>query len=86
MNEKEEQQLRIMLEPIAEIVKETYIKAMLLRINVYERVARDNGAELEDIPEVIAQAIESANPAVQAWMDEIGQVKRAQTFTKGQST
>ena len=78
MNQLDEQMLTAMLEPIAEITKQTYIKAMILRIDVFKCLAVDNGAELEDIPDVVAQAIASAQPIVQKFLDELGEIDRAQ--------
>jgi hypothetical protein len=78
MDERDETLIKTMLEPIAEITKESYLKAMILRIDVFKCVAVDNGAELEDLPLIIANAIETAQPIVTRFLDDLSELETAQ--------
>ena len=82
MDEREEAQLRIMLKPMCDIVGDSYMKAMILRCNVHQRMALLNGAELEDIAEVIARAIESAQPITKDFLDKISEMDKAIKIAK----
>jgi len=77
MEKNEEQQVRDMLAPIVSLLMESYLSAMILRIDVHRCLAIDNGAEAEDLPAVVANAIESAGPVVANFLDDLGEVRKA---------
>lgn len=81
MNEREEKALRDSVEPIANEIKKTWIKAIVLRVKVHLSLAISNGAEPEDLGEVMARAIESAQPITQKFFDDIGEVDKANAIT-----
>ena len=77
MEKNEEQQVRAMLAPIVSLLMQSYLSAMILRIDVHRCLAIDNGAEPEDLPAVVANAIESAEPVVAQFLDDLGEVRKA---------
>ena len=83
MDKYEEEQLGLMIKPLCEIVGESYLRAMILRVNVHLELAEQNGAEAEDRMEIVANALETATSITKEWLDKIGEVKRAGIITKG---
>ena len=77
MNEREQKIVEDMIAPIADSVRSNFIAAVVLRCNVAQVYAINNGAELEDMGAVIAQAIEETVPISSRWLNELGDMKRA---------
>lgn len=69
--------LRERLAVMGNEVRETYLQAMINRIDVHLILADQNGAEAEDIPDIVTQAITSALPIVSRFMAELGEVDKA---------
>jgi hypothetical protein len=86
VNIKEREVLAVMIKPICKILAESYAEAILLRCTVMHDLAVYNGAEPEDLGDVIAKALETAQPITAKWLDEIGMVKRAQKISEGDYT
>ena len=80
MDKREEEQLKLMIGPMADIVRDSFIKALVLRCNVHQQLAIQNGAEPEDYGPLIAHAIDSAQPITNKWLNEIAEMKRARQF------
>ena len=80
MNEREEKELVKVITPICGMLADSYLRALLLRCQVHALLAERNGAEPEDMPEVIAHAIESQQPIVQRFLDEVGELKKAEAL------
>ena len=78
MNKREEKALIETLQPMANIVRDSFIKAIVCRCNVHQCMAIDNGAEPEDYGPIIALAIESAQPITQRWLDEVAEIEKGQ--------
>ena len=83
MTTREEKLLREMIQPIASQVTELFIKALILRCNVHQQLALMNGAEPEDMGEVVSLAIESSVEVTKQWMDDIGEMKMANAINEG---
>jgi orotidine-5'-phosphate decarboxylase len=77
MNEREEAALIVALDPMAEALKQSFIKALVLRVTVHIQAALNNGAEQDDVPELLVRAIDSSTPITKRYLDEIGDVKLA---------
>lgn len=68
-----ETMLRGKLEVVGTDLKALFIDAMILRCDVHMIIASNNGAEAEDVPEIIARAIETAMPLVQNVIDVLSE-------------
>lgn len=77
MTPKQEAQLREMITPIADTVRQSFVSSLILRCDVRLCMAIDNGAEPEDFGEVISQALESATPLTAKFLDELGDIENA---------
>jgi len=82
MNPREESALQVALLPLAANVMKTWMVAMQLRMKVHMELALSNGCEDEDLPEVIARAIETATPITAKYMDELGEVTKANAISE----
>ena len=65
------------VQTIVKEAKETMYKALVLRIRVHMHLAKLNGAEDEDMPEVIAQAIASASEQLLSVLEDVSETKKA---------
>lgn len=83
MNDKEKAALRKAIDPIATEIRNNFLEAMVLRVDVHIELALSNGAEDEDIPEVIANAIETAVGITTEWFAKLGELDKANAFAKG---
>lgn len=86
MNEAKEKELRASLQPLSEIVRTTFVEAMLLRIKVHVVVASNNGAELEDVQEIVAQAIASGSNMTSQFLDDLSEVEKSRVIEKRENT
>lgn len=85
MEEREEAALKKVMEPLAEEVKQTFIKAIGLRVDLHMALAMENGAEIDDIPEIVIHAVDTATPITTAYFDKLGEVEKAHAYTKRQN-
>lgn len=78
----EESIFRGLLYPLAEQVKQAFISAMVLRMKVHIRLARDNGAEDEDIPEVINRCFQTGADSLLIEMQKLAESQKADTIIR----
>ncbi len=83
MDDREKAALELSLQPMGDSFRTAFIKAIMLRCDFYQLLAVTNGAEPEDYPRIIADAIESAQPIANKFLDDVSEIKRAQQFAKG---
>lgn len=75
-NDKE-QAMRQALEPIANAFRESFISSMILRLHVHIQLARNNGAEPEDMDNVMTNAIESSAAISERFLAELSEARKA---------
>lgn len=78
MNSTEKEMLTSMLDPIAKAMAQTYIASIILRVQVDQYIAAQNGAEPEDMGRVAADSIEQAQNGAAVFLDAIAKKDRAQ--------
>lgn len=78
------EKMTTVIAPLADIVRDNYTKALLLRCNVWLHKAMDNGAEREDLNEVLVQAVETSTPIVNRFFKELGAYDDAQKILERQ--
>ena len=82
MDKKAKEALQVQLKGMVEQIASLFEQAMVLRVDVHLTLAFDAGAEAEDIPDIVAGAIESALPITQTFFDSLAEVKRLSAFKK----
>lgn len=82
MTPEEKEALRAAIAPIAIEIQKNFVEAMCLRVEVHIELALSNGAEDEDIPCIIANAIESAVDITTDWFSKLGEMEKCHDFTK----
>ena len=86
MRKDEEALLRAKMQPVAEEVGKLFVDAMCLRVRYHLVIAEDNGAEPEDIPEVIANAVDSGSEALRLALDKISERQNAQAWNEARGS
>lgn len=83
LTEEQQTLYRAMLEPLSHQVRESYLSAMTLRLQVHLGLAVMNGAELsEDLQEIMNNAFASGNDIVLRAMEVVAEVDKARTMNK----
>lgn len=82
MRKKDEALLREKMRPVAEMCGSLFIDAMILRVNYLLVLAEEHGAEPEDAPQIIADAVDSGSEAMRKALDEISERKNAEAWNK----
>jgi len=85
MEKREAEALKKVMEPLAEEVKQTFIKAIGLRVDLHMALAFENGAEVDDIPDIVIYAVDTATAITTAYFDKLGEVSKAHAYTKRQN-
>lgn len=86
MEERSRKALAEQCGPLAATLAESFLTALVLRCDFHYELAMSNGATEEDIPQIITDAIESASVITKKFLDDVGDIKRAIKFGKGELT
>ena len=82
MLERDEKILREKMQPVADDVGRLFIDSMCLRVRYHLVIAEENGAEAEDAPKIIANAIDTGAEAMREALEIISERKNAQAWNK----
>jgi len=84
MEERSKKVVEKMCKPIGQALAECFVSSMVMRCDFHYELAMRNGAEADDIPQIIKDAIESAELITKRFLDELSDVERATKFVKGE--
>lgn len=82
MDAKCEAALRERLQTLVDTMSESLLNAIVLRVDVHLELAFGEGAEDEDIGDIIEQALESMLPITKKFLDVLGEVEKANAISK----
>lgn len=82
MRRRDEKLLRERMRPIAKEVGQLFIDAMVLRVSWHLVTAEEHGAEPEDAPKIIADAIDSGAEGLRLALDKISERENAEAWNK----
>jgi hypothetical protein len=79
LSKREEDELKLKLKPMADEMGRIFVDSLILRIRWHLQIAILNGAELEDIPTIIDDAMETGNKII---IDAINDLSERENVTK----
>ena len=82
MEKRSEDALKYQMRELVKQHAALFEQAMVLRVDVHYTLAFEQGAEAEDIPDIIAGAIESAIPITTAFFNALSEVSKANAYSK----
>jgi hypothetical protein len=82
MRKQDEKLLREKMQPVAVECGRLFIDAMILRVRYHLVTAEEHGAEPEDAPQIIADAVDSGSEALRLALDKISERKNAEAWNE----
>lgn len=82
LGERERKELKKQLKPLTAELGKCLVEAIALRIEWHLMIAKQHGAEDEDIPEIINRALESARDITLKFINELSERDNADDWSR----